>query len=306
MLVMELFLMLLLQISGHPRKEATPTYVDFDKWTLFNMVSYGFLAVALATLFSDVTAVLKAVETASQYVLENDRLHVAVDKSSGQVVDIVLDDQDMLGSAGKGPYVDCSCVPSGFWTPGGTAQFELYTGEDSTGTLYGGVRMEDTYSSTNQTIAQWWFLREGETGIHLFTRVAYYNAATPYLRGLGELRTLFRPSTDLWTHLSSSDGNYAHIVSEEAFSKGTTVQDATTFVGNSTDDPYVEEYSDYFTKVKDVLAICSLCSLAFSLIILLVYIRGDVAGPHRAWPVFRWEYQFRRQHIWRMAGSQYP
>lgn len=217
------------------------------------MVAFVLKAAALATLFSQTAAILRAVETASQYVLENDRLHVAVDKSNGQVVEVVLDDQDMLGpvsgNSGKGPYVDCSCVPSGFWTPGGTARFELYTGEDSTGTPYGGVRMEDTYASTNQTMAQWWFLREGETGIHLFTRVAYYNAATPYLRGLGELRTLFRPNTDLYTHLSGSDDNWAPIASQEAFSRGTTVQDATTFLGNSTSDPYVQEYSDYFTKV---------------------------------------------------------
>ncbi len=209
-------------------------------------------AAAFAALFLQVTALLRAVETSSQYVLQNDRLYVAVDKSNGQVVDIVLDEQDLLGpvsgNSGKGPYVDCSCIPSGFWTPGGTARFELYNGVDSTGTPYGGIKMEDTYASTNQSMSQWWFLREGETGIHLFTGVAYYNEATPFLRGLGELRTLFRPNTALWTHLSSSDGNWAPIASKEAFSKGLTVQDATTFLGNTTGDPYVKEYSDYFTK----------------------------------------------------------
>jgi rhamnogalacturonan endolyase len=59
--------------------------------------------------------------------------------------------------------------------------------------------MSDTYKVANQSIEQWWFLR-GETGLHLFTRVAYFNKATPYLRELGELRTLFRPNTKLWIH----------------------------------------------------------------------------------------------------------
>ncbi|CAJ2513937.1 Uu.00g020560.m01.CDS01 [Anthostomella pinea] len=45
--------------------------------------------------------------------------------------------------------------------------------------------MSVTYQSTNQSIEQWWFLREGETGLHLFTRVTYFNPETPYLRDLG-------------------------------------------------------------------------------------------------------------------------
>ncbi|RYP46844.1 hypothetical protein DL768_007011 [Monosporascus sp. mg162] len=218
------------------------------------MVAFGFKTAALAALFTQATAILDARETNTQYVLENDRLHVAVSKSNGQMVEVVLDGEDLLGpvsgNTGKGPYVDCSCVPSGFWTPGGSnsKRFELYKGADGTGTAYGGVMMEDRYAETNQTIAQWWFLRDGETGLHLFTRVAYYNEARPFLRGLGELRTLFRPNTPLWTHLSGSDGNWAPIPSREAYADGITVQDATTYLGNTTDDAYVQQYSDYFTK----------------------------------------------------------
>ncbi|RYO98648.1 hypothetical protein DL766_001052 [Monosporascus sp. MC13-8B] len=218
------------------------------------MFAFGFKAAALAALFTQATALLDARETDTQYMLENDRLHVAVGKSTGQMVEVVLDGQDLLGpvkgNTGKGPYVDCSCVPRGFWTPGGSnlKRFELYKGVDGTGTPYGGVMMEDRYAETNQTIAQWWFLREGETGLHLFTRVAYYNEARPFLRGLGELRTLFRPNTPLWTHLSGSDGNWAPIPSRGANANAITVQDATTYLGNTTDDAYVQQYSDYFTK----------------------------------------------------------
>ncbi|KAI0550236.1 polysaccharide lyase family 4 protein [Xylaria curta] len=207
---------------------------------------------ALATLLKVSVAFLNATETTSQFVLQNDRLYVAVSKSNGQVVDVVLDKQDLLGpesgNTGKGPYVDCSCTPSGAWTPGGTAKFQLIKGTDSTGTPYGGVRMSDTYKPTNQSIEQWWFLREGETGLHLFTRVTYFNQAMPYLRELGELRTLFRPNTKLWTHLSGSDGNYAPIPSADAYKNEVVVQDAAWYLGKTTSDPYVQQYSDYFTK----------------------------------------------------------
>ncbi|KAI0528094.1 polysaccharide lyase family 4 protein [Xylaria bambusicola] len=207
---------------------------------------------ALAALLKASVAFLTATETSSQFLLQNDRLKVAVDKKNGQVVDVVLDREDLLGpvsgNSGKGPYVDCSCIPSGFWTPGSTAKYKLIKGTDSTGTPYGGVRMSDTYAATNQTIEQWWFLREGETGIHLFTRVTYFNRATPYLRELGELRTLFRPNTKLWTHLSSGDDNYAPIPSKEASSKQVVVQDAAWYLGKTPRDAYVQQYSDYFTK----------------------------------------------------------
>ncbi|GAW24546.1 hypothetical protein ANO14919_141330 [Xylariales sp. No.14919] len=208
--------------------------------------------VALTALLKASAAFINATETTSQLVLQNDRLYVAVDKTNGQVVDITLDEEDLLGpvsgNTGKGPYVDCSCIPSGAWTPGAAAQFQLIQGTDSTETPYGGVRMSDTYTPTNQSIEQWWFLREGETGLHLFTRVTYFNETTPYSRDLGELRTLFRPNTKLWTHLSGSDGNYAPIPSTDAFKNQIVVQDATSYLGNTTQDPYVQQYSNYFTK----------------------------------------------------------
>ncbi|KAL7626451.1 hypothetical protein AAE478_003223 [Parahypoxylon ruwenzoriense] len=206
----------------------------------------------LAALICQAAAFLNATETSSQYILQNDDLRVAVSKSNGQVVQVLLGKESLLGAtsgnAGKGPYLDCSCIPSGFWTPGGTARFKLIRDVDSTGTPYGGVVMSDTYPSTNQTLEQYWFLREGETGLHLFSRVTYFNSRTPFLRGLGELRTLFRPNTRLWTHLSGSEGNWAPIPSSEANSRAITVQDATTYLGNTTNDPYVKQYSDYFTK----------------------------------------------------------
>ncbi|KAI1180316.1 polysaccharide lyase family 4 protein [Nemania sp. FL0916] len=207
-----------------------------------------------AALLRASAALLNATETSTQFVLQNDRLYVAVDKANGQVVDVTLDSQDLLGpvsgNTGKGPYVDCSCIPSGAWTPGGSgsAKVQLIKGVDGTSTAYAGVRMSDTYKPTNQTIEQYWFLRDGETGLHLFTRVTYFNDTAPFLRDLGELRTLFRPNTNLWTHLSGSADNYAPIPSKDAYADEVVVQDASWYLGNTPDDAYVEQYSDYFTK----------------------------------------------------------
>lgn len=202
----------------------------------------GFVGYAAAALDTE--------ETSTHITLSNDRLTAVLAKSSGQIIDVTLDGQDLLGpesgSTGKGPYLDCSCTPSGFWTPGESAQLELVTGTDPTGTDYGGIFMTDTYEETNQTLSQYFFLRDGETGLHAFSRVTYFNEGTPMLRDLGELRTLFRPNTDLWTHFSTSDGNYGPLPGD--LSDALSVQDATWYTGHLADDPYTSEYSDYFTK----------------------------------------------------------
>ena len=197
------------------------------------------------------TAALITTDDSNHITLSNDRFTAVLAKSSGHIIDLTLDGEDLLGpqsgNTGKGPYLDCNCVPDGkgFWTPGATAQLELVEGTDSTGTDYAGISMTDTHKETNETLAQYLFLRDGETGLHAFSRVAYFNEETPVLRELGELRTLFRPNTKLWTHFSTSDGNHGPLPKD--LDSGLSVQDATWYTGES-DDPYTTEYSDYFTK----------------------------------------------------------
>lgn len=129
------------------------------------------VALVLSLWSADVQAILNATETSAELVIANDRLTAVVSKTSGAVVDLTLDGQDLLGpqagSTGIGPYLDCYCIPSGFWTPGGStsATFALYQGTDSNGTNYGGIKMSDTYTPTGQVLEQYWFLREGETGL---------------------------------------------------------------------------------------------------------------------------------------------
>ncbi|KAH7318416.1 galactose mutarotase-like domain-containing protein [Stachybotrys elegans] len=198
-------------------------------------------------------AKLLATETATQLTVSNDRFYAAVNKAGGSMVNVTLDGQDLLGprtgSVGRGPYLDCYCTPNGFWTPGSQApSYELYTGTDSSGVDYAGIRMSDTFPETGQVLEQYWFLRDGETGLHTFTRVAYYNETSPFLRNLQELRTLLRPNTNMWTHLITNERQFAPLPGAEAQKTWQTVQDATWYLGDSTDDAYVQQEADYFTK----------------------------------------------------------
>lgn len=236
----------------------------------------------VVTCVPRVVALLNATETSIDFVLANDRLYTAINKTSGAIYKLALDDQDLLGGYdyvpntpggssgngvyGVGPYlgefdvfilmiqgwltcIDCYCVPSGTYTPGYIApRYELFTGNDSSNTPYGGLVMSERYPETGQVLEQYWFLREGETGLHTFSRLTYYNETTPFLRNLQEFRTLFRPNTPLWTNLSTNAELLAPLPSANATKKQITVQDATWYLGNSTDDAYVIETADYFTK----------------------------------------------------------
>ncbi|PYH96645.1 rhamnogalacturonate lyase B [Aspergillus ellipticus CBS 707.79] len=200
-----------------------------------------------------VSATLMTSQNGSTITLANDRITALFAKDEGRVVDLYLDDQDLLGpqsgDTGFGPYLDCYCIPSGFYTPGSTnSSLRLVNGTDSTGTVYGGVIMDETYPATGQHFQQYWFLRDGETGLHTFSRLAYYNETTPYLRNLQEFRTLFRPNTDLWTHLTSSDVQTAPLPSQEAIDEEIVVQDATWTFNNTPNDAYYTQFSEYFTK----------------------------------------------------------
>ncbi|KAI1503967.1 rhamnogalacturonate lyase [Biscogniauxia marginata] len=108
--------------------------------------------------------------------------------------------------------------------------------------------MSDTYTATGQVLEQYWFLRDNETGLHTFSRLAYHNEETPFLRNLQEFRTLFRPNSDIWTHLLTNEIQYAPLPSDEAVNEQVVVQDATWYLGNTPEDPYVQQEADYFTK----------------------------------------------------------
>jgi rhamnogalacturonan endolyase len=137
---------------------------------------------------------------------------------------------------------------SGFWTPGRRSRvdYELFNGTDLTGKRYGGISMGETYAPTGQRLDQYWFLQEGETGLHTFSRIVYNNKTTPFLRNLQEFRTLFCPNRDppLFTHFVANDKFAAPRPDTEG---QVTVQDATWRLADK-DDPYVTGVDEYFTK----------------------------------------------------------
>ena len=223
----------------------------------------------LYPLLLHVSAALIANQTSEYLLIENDRFSARVNKSIGAVDFLILDGQDLLGSRsyipntpggssgngqyGIGPYVDCYCIPAGTYTPGYiNATYQLFRGVDSSGVAYGGISMSETYPPTGQVLEQYWFLRDGETGLHTFSRIAYHNETTPFLRNLQEFRTLFRPNTPLWTHLITNDKLFAPLPVPNPASgditNAATVQDATWYIGNRTNDPYADFFSDYYTK----------------------------------------------------------
>jgi rhamnogalacturonan endolyase len=222
--------------------------------------------VAALAHYHGVAAFLNATEDAAHLTLATDRLRFTVQKSTGVVDYISLDQQPLLGTylwekptpggptgngkSGIGPYLDCYCIPSGFYTPGGIApKYKLITGTDSTGAKFGGVVMSETYPHTGQTLEQYWFLKDGETGIHTFSRIMYpKNPIAPTRKVLQEFRTLFRPNSRMWTHLSTNEKLSSHLPSSASLHNGTVVQDAAYNLGTVKGEPYVKEVSDYFTK----------------------------------------------------------
>jgi rhamnogalacturonan endolyase len=187
-------------------------------------------------LIASAQAFLNISESSARLTLANDRLVASVEKASGAIDLLTLDGQNLLGvrngSTGLGPYLDCYCIPSGAYTPGRIApKYKSLGGTDSNGVAWGGIVMSETYPLTGQVLEQYWFLRQGETGLHTFSRLAYRNESTPFLRNLQEFRTLFRPNARLWTHLSTNEEQFAplpyHNPATGDLGNAVVVQDAT-------------------------------------------------------------------------------
>lgn len=186
---------------------------------------------------------IKSSEDSNAINISNDRLSYSVAKGTGSISKLTLDGQNLLGT-GRGPYLDCH-LDSGFWTPGKGGTYKLFKGNDGEGKAYAGAMMSQQKDSTGIVLEQYWFLRDGETGMHVFTRAKYSNSQKPSGGDLGEMRQLFRPAASVWTHLSSSDEMYAPLPDT---TDAPVVQDASWYVGGKTNDPYVKQMSEYFTK----------------------------------------------------------
>lgn len=193
-----------------------------------------FTLLGLALWAKAALAAITATESSSTINISNGRLAIVVSKSAGTVSGITLDGQDLLGSGGR-LYLDCHC-DGGYWSSGtGT----LYKGTDSTGTAWAGVKLGSSFADKH-VMETYFFLRDGETGLHSFGRAAYPNGGA-----LGEMRFLFRPTSTIWNQLSSSNDMWSVIPT------GTreTVQDTTYYVpGSGVNEVYRKQMSDYFSK----------------------------------------------------------
>ncbi|KAF2663162.1 galactose mutarotase-like protein [Microthyrium microscopicum] len=205
----------------------------------------------------------------SKIRVRNGRLDFTVNMRNGEMERLKLDKQDLIGReiwedpipggptgngiSGVGPYLDCNCVleDRGFYTPGANADYKAHQGKDSLGVEFGGFSFTDRHHRSGQVMQFYTFLRENETGLHTFSRLAYTKAEGikgPTRPVLQELRTLFRPNTDLWTHFVTNPTTVAPAPLKKNINAAKYVQDATLDLSPFPDDPYVRETHKYFTK----------------------------------------------------------
>lgn len=90
-------------------------YFDVTMTEIFLPKSLFATFALLITLVSRVVALLNATETSVDFVLANDRLYAAINKTSGAIYKLTLDDQDLLGGY--------DYVPN---TPGGSSGNGVY------------------------------------------------------------------------------------------------------------------------------------------------------------------------------------
>ncbi|KAJ7250745.1 galactose mutarotase-like protein [Mycena rebaudengoi] len=182
-------------------------------------------------------------QTPALYHFANDLVTFDVLKLTGYVRNLTYQGVDLLGSVSGNAGQIYTDFPSAIFSLTGNASAEIVSGAD-----WAGIVLTDNNAAVGTTVQRSWFLRDGESGLHSFVRMAYHNETGPSLGALGEARTMFRPNTGLWTHLVTNDEQWAPLPSEKALASQISVQDATWYLGLTPDDPYVEQESDYWTK----------------------------------------------------------
>ncbi|WWC69791.1 uncharacterized protein I206_103734 [Kwoniella pini CBS 10737] len=221
------------------------------------------ITLLLLGLTNIVSAFLNVTETNGTLSLQNDRVLFIMNKTTSYITTVIFDGVNLLGTpvdatSAIGPYADAILTPKqDNYVPGATADYSIVQGVDSSGIAYGGMIMSQNQPEgiVGEVFQQYWFLRETETSLHAFSRIAYHNSSVPFLADLQDIRTLFRPHGYLFTHLSTNKDFYVPqprpnpaIDASKDLGIATLVQDTTWYIGNRTDDPFVENVADYFTK----------------------------------------------------------
>ncbi|EIN06818.1 galactose mutarotase-like protein [Punctularia strigosozonata HHB-11173 SS5] len=225
----------------------------------------GFVAICAvinAFLTRETFAKVVATENATFLAFDNGRLSFTVDKTTGFLGHAHLDGFDLQGpqsnSSGRG-YYECHCVPTDYQVAGSdiyhvglNSTFNLLQGHDSTGKAYAGVFAQEILP-IGHTFQQWYFLRDGETGLHNFARLIYHNdtVGPPFEDGgipVREIREVFQFNTTLWQTASTNPTLNVSIPSQEAITPAIQVQDATWYLGMTPEEPFVQETAVYWTK----------------------------------------------------------
>ncbi|KAH9849784.1 galactose mutarotase-like protein [Lenzites betulinus] len=181
-------------------------------------------------------------ETASIYTFANDRISFNVVKKNGYIQNLLFDGISVLGTlSGNAGQVYTDFPSNGFALVGTSAEIVQGNG-------YAGIVLTDNDTTSGSLVQRSWFLRDGETGLHSFVRLAYHNSTVPSKGALGEVRTMFRPNGGPWTTLVTNAEQWAPLPGSAAFAEQVQVQDATWYLGLTPDDAYVQQESDYWTK----------------------------------------------------------
>ncbi|OSD03458.1 polysaccharide lyase family 4 protein [Trametes coccinea BRFM310] len=189
------------------------------------------------------TGAVNVNETSSAYTFVNDRISFNVIKNSGYIRDLLFDGISVLGNLSGNAGQLYTDFPGNAFALTGSAEAKIITGRG-----YAGIVLTDNDTTTGSLVQRSWFLRDGETGLHSFVRLAYHNDTVPSKGELGEVRTMFRPNGGPWTTLVTNSEQWAPIPGPEAVANEVQVQDATWYLGLTPSDPYVQQESDYFTK----------------------------------------------------------
>ncbi|TCD65283.1 hypothetical protein EIP91_002845 [Steccherinum ochraceum] len=209
----------------------------------YSVNSYKYSCLSADTT-STVAVAVTVSQDSSSITFSNSLLSFDLLKSNGYIRDLVYQNTSLLGTATSTSGNLYTDFPGKAFALVGNPTYQIVSGRN-----WAGVILTDNDTSTSSVVQRYWFLRDGETGLHSFLRLAYFND-TPLPDTLSEVRTMFRPNPaqSLWTYLVTNEEQWAPAPSAEALASEVQVQDATWYLGLTPQDQYVLQESDYWTK----------------------------------------------------------
>jgi rhamnogalacturonan endolyase len=177
------------------------------------------IAMSLACAASAAAAVV-VTQTSGEVTFTNSQMSLTMDKSGGTIESIILGGQELLGS-GYG-YLDANTPSGGYWN--------LATGSPSYAVTTGSDWAKITFTTTPSAampfgVSQNIVLRDGETGMHMYTQYDYTQAGSAEL---SQTRFVLRGDSNIFDHHSVTDDRFGVMPTPTELSNGTPVMDATT------------------------------------------------------------------------------